>query len=395
MNTLKAFFYLGLLLSFFSCANTNQKEVSIDGDIEGIEDGTVVRLRETKDRMFVTLDTDTIYGGKFNFTYFDSIPEVKSLALFVNGEGFPPMWLDLWIEPGAKVKITGKDKLLKTWNVKSNVAEQIEYNKYVDKSRQAIIENQITMFDITNYFNLINSSNDDAEKKLYRQKIDSLNEVSRGLEVDIMKNELELLSKSSKHDKVWFNIFLEHAMQLFYLGKENYPDADQLKSLYNELTDSEKGTEIGQKITAFLFPPIVVKDGDKMADADLIDLQGNIKRLADYTDKYRLLDFWSTGCGYCIRAMPELMEVSEMYKDKLVVVGINSDSREVWSEFSNENKIAGVNLNDPKGDTGLQLNYGVKGVPHYVLLDADDKVVASWWGYRKGSLLKKTEELLK
>lgn len=392
MNTLKAFFYLGLLLSFFSCTNTNSNQVSIEGDIEGIEDGTVVTLSEVKDKMFTTLCVDTIKAGKFNFTYFDSIPEVKSLALFVDGEGFPPMWLDLWIEPGAKVKITGKDKLLKTWNVESNVAEQIEQNKYIDKSRQAIIENQITMCDIDDSFKLMDQSNDE---KLYRQKIDSLYAVCHKLQDEIKKNELELLSKSSKHDKVWFNIFLEHAMQLFYLGKENYPDADQLKSLYNELTYSEKGTEIGQKITAFLFPPIVVKDGDKMADADLIDLQGNIKRLADYTDKYRLLDFWSTGCGYCIRAMPELMEVSEMYKDKLVVVGINSDSREVWSEFSNENKIAGVNLNDPKGDTGLQLNYGVKGVPHYVLLDADDKVVASWWGYRKGSLLKKTEELLK
>lgn len=395
MKTLRTLFFLGLFMSFFSCANTNSNQVSIEGDIEGGEDGTIVRLRETKDGMFVTLHTDTIYGGKFNFTYVDTIPEVKSLVVFVSGDGFPPIWLDLWIKPGAKVKITGKDKLLRTWNVESNVAEQKEYNKYVDKSRQFLIEYQTIRCDIRNYLNLINKSNDDKEKKLYRQKKDSLETICDELDVNIMRDGLELLSNSSNHDKVWFYFFLNHATSLFYLGKDVYPDADQLKSLYNKLTDSEKNTEIGQKIATYLFPPIVVKEGDKMADADLTDLEGNKKNLADYTGKYRLLDFWSKGCGPCIRAMPEMIEVAEKYKDKLVVVGVNSDSKEGWSEFSNENKIAGVNLNDPKGETGLQLSYGVKGIPHYVLLDSDDRVVTSWTGYGKGSLLKKMEELLK
>ena len=66
-----------------------------------------------------------------------------------------------------------------------------------------------------------------------------------------------------------------------------------------------------------------------------------------------LLDFWSAGCGPCLMAFPEMREVQEMWKDRLVVVSISSDSEKVWKEASERKGITWTNLNDMQGTVGI------------------------------------------
>lgn len=61
-----------------------------------------------------------------------------------------------------------------------------------------------------------------------------------------------------------------------------------------------------------------MKEGDKMADTELFDLDGKIHHLTDFNGKYILLDFWSSGCGPCIMALPEMKEIQEQYKSVLL-----------------------------------------------------------------------------
>ena len=70
------------------------------------------------------------------------------------------------------------------------------------------------------------------------------------------------------------------------------------------MNEAQKTSITGQEITVNLFPPTVVKEGDKMADTELFDLDGKIHHLTDFNGKYILLDFWSSGCGPCIMALP-------------------------------------------------------------------------------------------
>lgn len=336
---------------------------------------------------------DTIRAGKFRFEYIDSIPEVKKITLSAYpAKGFPPTWLELWVKPGSKTTIKGKDKLLRTWDVKSNVPEQNERNRYIEKNKSLLNQDQIHVRDIYEALDSSAVAKDEIEWKKYKIIMDSLYKICDSLRIEIMRGELELLDAPT-YSKVWFDLFSIHAQSLSFM--ENYPDKNRLIKMYNNLPEKDKNTDIGQQIASFLFPPTIVKDGDKMADADLIDIGGNKKNLADYSGKYRLLDFWSTGCGPCIAAIPEMQEIAEKYKDNLVIVGINSDTEDIWKEFSNKTELAGVNLNDPKGETGLKLNYGITGIPHYVLLAPDDTIITSWSGYGKGSLLAKMKQLMK
>ncbi len=43
---------------------------------------------------------------------------------------------------------------------------------------------------------------------------------------------------------------------------------------------------------------------------------------------------------------------------------------------------------------GIFMQYGVYGVPHFVLISPKGRIITQWLGYSKGSIKKKLEELL-
>jgi thiol-disulfide isomerase/thioredoxin len=62
-------------------------------------------------------------------------------------------------------------------------------------------------------------------------------------------------------------------------------------------------------------------------DIEAKDLDGHPHRLSDYRGEVVVLDFWYRGCGWCMRAMPELKKLSEDMTDQPVVfLGMNTDS---------------------------------------------------------------------
>ena len=135
--------------------------------------------------------------------------------------------------------------------------------------------------------------------------------------------------------------------------------------------------------------------GDDIADANLLDLNGNIKHLSDYLDKYFLLDFWSSGCGPCIMALPEMKEISETYSDKLTIISISIDFDAVWKKAIDKFDTPWVNLRDSKSWSGLAVKYGVLGIPNYIIISPEGKIVDKWAGYSPGLLKRKVDENIK
>ena len=86
--------------------------------------------------------------------------------------------------------------------------------------------------------------------------------------------------------------------------------------------------------------------------------------------------------------MPELRRMGEVYRDVLTVISITQDGETSWKKYSAEQGIEGVNLRDPESLTGLSVYYGVKGIPHYVLISPEGKVITSWTGYAPGLIEK-------
>ena len=147
-------------------------------------------------------------------------------------------------------------------------------------------------------------------------------------------------------------------------------------------------------IMVTLFPPTVIEVGDKMVDTKLLDIDGNKKHLSDYmSNKYMLLCFYSTGCGPCINSVPELKEVSEMYSENLTLIDINLDTERYWKKSMEKRNNTWANLRDPKSHAGIAAKYGNDlGVPYFVIISPEGKVVDRWNGYRNELIKEKMSE---
>lgn len=167
-------------------------------------------------------------------------------------------------------------------------------------------------------------------------------------------------------------------------------------ALYDRMTEEQRQSPMGRRIDAYLNPAPAVGVGDRLVDGDLYDADGNLHRLAEFIGKYILLDFWSAGCGPCVQAIPELQEIARKYAGRVAVVSISQDPKPVWKEFIAEKQLVGNQWNElVDGDTRLGMRYGVKEIPHFVLIAPDVRIQDVWQGYGKGSLLEKMEQNIK
>ncbi|MBM4049319.1 MAG: TlpA family protein disulfide reductase, partial [Planctomycetes bacterium] len=74
------------------------------------------------------------------------------------------------------------------------------------------------------------------------------------------------------------------------------------------------------------------------------DLDGKKHALDDYRGKVIVLDFWYRGCGWCIKAMPQIKQVVDHFRDRPVaVLGMNTDRKEEDARFVTDK----VKLNYP------------------------------------------------
>ena len=69
--------------------------------------------------------------------------------------------------------------------------------------------------------------------------------------------------------------------------------------------------------------------GHDAAEWETKDLDGKTHALKDYRGKVVILDFWYRGCGWCIRAMPQVKELADDFKgEPVAVLGMNTDRDE-------------------------------------------------------------------
>ncbi len=100
----------------------------------------------------------------------------------------------------------------------------------------------------------------------------------------------------------------------------------------------------------------------------------------EFRGKVVLLDFWASWCGPCRSALPSLKRLQAVYGgNDFVVVSISEDDDEsVWHAF-----VVSHNMNWPQrfdSDSNLQHQFGVNGLPTYVLLGRDGSVVQKFVG---------------
>ena len=363
-------------------------EYLIAGTVTDVPDSTVVHLRKLNDQFFTAVACDTVMQGRFELR--DTVSSSQRLCLTINGKGYPNYLLNLWVAPGQYIELKGNGKLFPLWDVKSDIAEQQEENRFANYTREP--QKQILKYNIQES-DILTALSDKKHQgnKEYQEaacnKIDSIQRLSVPFMLERTRMEVECM-KTAPISQIWLEKLETNAtLTRFAAADTAFQDyaafIAPLKELYMTLPDSIKQTATAQKAYHALFPKI--KAGDVMTDGTLYDPDGNEHHLAEFKGQYILLDFWSQTCGPCRRAIPELEEVARTYAGRLTVVCISTDPKEVWKQCLQIKGMKGIQWNELRNDGGgLQADYGVQGLPHYVLIAPDGKVKHVWAGYWKG-----------
>lgn len=131
---------------------------------------------------------------------------------------------------------------------------------------------------------------------------------------------------------------------------------------------------------------IYLKPGDQMPNVTISNIvNSKYKRasFSDYKGKVVLLDFWNSWCSSCVEAFPEIDSLQRQYKDRLQVLMVNpkrnhDSPRAVQSVIDRANAWSTHQFKVPvvAGDTAITENFTFKGVPFYVWIGADGKIIA-------------------
>lgn len=142
-----------------------------------------------------------------------------------------------------------------------------------------------------------------------------------------------------------------------------------------------------------------LKEGSEAPNIGGFTPDGKELSLSDLRGKYVFIDFWASWCAPCRREIPFLKEALAYSEksDNLVVFSYSIDNdRDAWvncianSQLVHKNWIH-VSLLKGWGSEGIRL-FGVKGVPHTVLLDPEGKVVE--FGLRGEEMVKKLKAIV-
>jgi len=115
-------------------------------------------------------------------------------------------------------------------------------------------------------------------------------------------------------------------------------------------------------------------------------LDGKVITLSSYVGKVVVVSFWATWCKYCLKELPILENIQNLAGDEQVqVIAVNTEERDVFRRVARTLKDFKMMLAyDP--DETYAKSFGVKGIPHLVIIGRDGKIIQVYRGYDESSL---------
>jgi len=122
--------------------------------------------------------------------------------------------------------------------------------------------------------------------------------------------------------------------------------------------------------------------GKPAPDFEFTQSSGDHYRLTDLGDRLILLDFWASWCWVCIEDIPKLKKVRDDYAGRIVLIGINHDVKNAWTQDSLATFVKKTGLTWPQVlDAERPLltdKYGTKFYPSYIVVRSG-RIIACHW----------------
>ncbi|MDN6309988.1 MAG: TlpA family protein disulfide reductase [Psychroflexus sp.] len=116
---------------------------------------------------------------------------------------------------------------------------------------------------------------------------------------------------------------------------------------------------------------------------DYENYEGGTSSLKDYRGSYVYIDMWATWCVPCLYEIPFMKEIEESYKDKnitfLAVSVDNQEDKGKWRQMIEKRELDdGIQLlADKDMESQFVKDYFIYGIPRFILLDPEGRVVSA------------------
>lgn len=329
-----------LLIVIALCTSCTADGYRIKGSVEGALEGDVIYLSTVEGGTFVNLDSTTIQNGVFTFEG----KQDKAVNRYIRtknkvGNTNRRLYTDFFLENGEiQVSITAMGG--ETSGTPNNDAYQASRNE---------------MYEL-------------------QQKLASLPKEEQMKEFDkvftgVMKR------AATKYIKMPVGIhFLKEAY--------HFMETNELAELLNQIPDDLSVDPAVTRIKDLVERKKNCAIGKPFIDFEMNDPEGKSVKLSDYAGKGKivLVDFWASWCGPCCKAIPDLIQLYDLYKGKgLEIVGISLDQdTKAWKGAIERLNIPWPQMSDLKAwkSEGPKM-YAISTIPYTVLLDAEGKIVAN------------------
>lgn len=368
--------------------------IVVIGQVEGYKDGetfTVMESDGNSGSLFfhknIPDDNGTIKNGRFTTIYPYERKVPGRFELIRPGlSASTNLPLIFYANPGDTVYVKGKGVYPCQWTAQSKATEQKDWQMIQKATSTEELAYQKAKKDHYEYRKYRrNTQMDEAEwnrtgeiLKLKASQVDSLKEALHIAQLEALK--------SLPASNVWMQTLV-----IMTKNNTSQQEMDKIRELYNLRMNDINRKPDGKRISTMLYPYPVAELGKPLVDGDMMDLKGNIHRLSDFKGKFVLIDFWTTNCGPCIAALPEIEKFVKRNSD-VEVISLCLSQYNSWRTHPSYQNIPWHNMNDGGGWMGLAKSYNVYSVPTYVLISPDGIFIKQWRGeeiFDEGGTLEK------
>ena len=345
---------LGLfLLSFSACQpkmQTPEGDFTIHAEVEGVDTIIFEKIEATK-----LLLVDTIFANEGEFVTANSL---EGSAFFIlrtpDGEG-----INLLIEKGEHLEISGKRN---DWANNYSIVGSKGSNQILE------LNNKLSAFEVA--IDLIYEEAKEAQKEDFEDIQNRFNSI-----FEDHSNYLKEFIDTHENSKVAI-------LALFQAVK-----GENILNLHSDFAYYEKVTTSFQTNWPNSTHTQLLNDIVKMAfaqDFSMLDINGDLISLSDYSGELVLLDFWASWCRPCRAANPIMVELyNKHHGNGLEMISISLDGtpqqtspKQDWLNAVEEDKLSWTQVSELKGwDSEIRNKYAFRSIPFTVLIDPNGRII--------------------